>query len=101
MAPWFEGLVDTAVGAGDQVVGIPRIKGQSMVIRMLVLGAELTKGDATVVGHLGPNVHLVKPIELVGRGVELLVVVPASATTGYSSNASSSSRRRPRTDTDL
>ncbi len=72
-----EALVEPAVGADEQVVGVVGVEGEGVVVGVLVLLGEPTERGATVVGDLDAPVHEVDAVEGVGARHELLVVVRA------------------------
>ena len=74
-----EGLVQPAVGADQQIVRVVRPKSHCMVVDVLGRIGDRFPAFAAVVGYRGTDVHEIDPVELVRAGVELLVVMRASA----------------------
>ena len=70
-----EALVDPAVGADEQVVGVVLPERDRVVVGVLVLLLHPPEGLPPVVRDLHPHVHEVEPALRVGARVELLVVV--------------------------
>ncbi len=78
--PLVEGLVQPGVGAHQEVVTVGRVDPQGMVVAVLVVaGLEGLHRRAAVSGDMEEDVHLVDPVGVEGRGLELLVIVGAGA----------------------
>ena len=79
MLPLIKALVNTAVVTDNQVIGILRVKSHRMVIHVLVVAGHLGEVFAAVIGEMQEHIRLVDPIEIVGAGKQLLVIVGAGA----------------------
>ena len=69
-----EGLVETAVVSHQEIVGVTRIKGHSVVVNVHV-PAKPTESLAAVFSNVHPHVHRIDMIEVVRVRVNLAVVL--------------------------
>ncbi len=72
------GLVDAAVAADQQVVGVVGVDPQGVVVDVLLLLPDPVEGLAAVEGDLEEGVHAVDPVDVVGVGEDLVVVLRAA-----------------------
>ena len=73
------GLVETAVTAGEQVIGVVRVDPQGVVVNVFVGLGHVVEGLAAVLGDLHPGVHRVDGVGVVGIDDQLLVVLGTAA----------------------
>ncbi len=73
----IEALVETAVGAHEQPVGVIGTENEGVVVRVLGLLLEPPEVLAAVIGDLDPEVHEIDPVKGVRARHQLLVVVRA------------------------
>ena len=70
----IECLVQSAVVAQDQMLGVVRVEGDGVMVDMHALGRQPAPALASVVGHLHEGVHGIDAVEAMRIGVELMIV---------------------------
>jgi len=71
-------LVNAAVIAVDQVVGVVRVDPQGVVVHVLAVAAHALERGAAVIGHLHPGVHGVDAVDVLRIGDDLIVILGAA-----------------------
>ena len=74
-----EALVDPAVAAGQEIVGVVRIDPQGVVVDVLVALTHLAKVLTPILGHHHPGIHRINPFRIPGVAEQFLVVLRAAA----------------------